>query len=1832
MHQIKRKSFRSIATAFIALAAITTSSAQAEAALLGPSSNYLVKITPATQAAVESAIKSAGGTINARYQYAFNGFVIKLPDMLIPFLKKIPNVLTVEKDMPVVLNAIQQNQTPTPSWGIDRIDQREVVSTATGYQGTYGYRSAGTGATIYIGDTGIYPHDDLAGRISSVGYSGIADGYGTVDCNGHGTHVATTAAGTKYGIAKNATVVPVRILSCAGSGTYATVIAGLDWILSPLNTNPKTAAVLNLSIGGSASSIITDAVVKLTNAGITVVAAAGNDNINACQSSPASAPTAITVGATGINDAKAYYSNWGSCVDIHAPGSGITGGWIGAASAERTISGTSMATPHVTGAAAVFLGLNPGASVAQVTEAITGQATLNAVTGLPDGTVNKLLYVSPTDGGPAIIPPAILIQNLSDITQQSVTATVEINPGNAPTTASFQVSKDQSFATGVTTINLTPTPLNGGDVISLPVTVESLTASSTYYFRANASNESGPFTTPVGSFKTLAPPVTPPLPVATNPTAVTGYSARLTGTVNPNNGTTNVTFVYGTDPDFLTNTQSVAASTAVVSGGSPVNVGLDISFLNGATTYYYKVVAGNSAASVQSNVISFTTPAIVGIAPSVTTIRPTNGLDSPATTVTGQVNPMGQTTTVRFVFGPEASLTVGQRVITLSQQYTGMDTVTVSADMTGLTPGYRFYYRFEASNAAGITKPTPLTNAVNPIMPIIRTTTASNVTATGMTFNTSLNAGASNIRVYFIYGTTPNLDTQTVSVQGTPFAFTNALNNISSVAVTGLSPATRYYYRVMIYAYTGPLASQGNKLFGPIMTMETLFPPRDPQTISFTLPTSRFYGGAATPLVATSSAGLPITFTSLTPAVCQINTSDAGSTLSYVSPISSANSSTCSVSASQGGSYTIQPAPTVTRTIVWNKEATTITGTWAPSTVVNETPLDFVVKSSSQPSLAESLAGTTPLTVTSLTPNVCQVGTVSYEGTSTSHTRAIIKSMWNGTCQIRATFAGASYWLSTNSTISGTVSGMTTPAVGANAFQSISFNTPSNRAFGTSNPLVATATSKLPVTFTSLTPATCSVVVNSDGSVVAQSASNLTGDANTCQIRASQAGDDRWAAAVSVTRSFTWTRVAQTITLTSPTSRFYGGPRTVISASSTSGLPVTIRTNTPTICSVTTVDSVTTVGYVDSMTAGTTAACGLMASQAGDGTYAPASTVVKQMLFMKEYTRITSTWSGPVTAQGATLSLAVSSASQPLLGENLFGSKALVVTSLTPKVCKVGAVSTFETQTVQGKLVVSSLWNGVCSLSVQYAGNSYWLPLTTTVSVAVSGMTTPSDGANAAQMIVFSTPMNRDFTGPAPLSAVSTSKLPVFFTSTTPAVCTVVVGSNGASVAQPAAGLQGDLNTCSIQATQSGDTSWAAATPVVRSFKFTRIAQTISFTLPSSRFYGGPSTRLTATASSGLPVDFRSLTPNYCGVAVVDSQTVLTLTSTLPAAITVTCTIAATQAGDSTYLPSSSFTRNIALVKEATTTRATWSASPTVAGSTVSLKVVSTSQPLLNEALAGTTPLTVVSKTPTVCTVSDVTYQGTSTAHTSALVKAIWNGTCSLQVSFAGNSYWLQSTALINVGITGVLTPQPGANAAQYISFTTPPNRELGFSYPVTNVSASSKLPVTLVSTTPQNCTVTQGSNGVWSVSAVAGVTGVNIPCSIQASQPGVDTVWAAAPAVTRTFYWNKAAMAIRMYNPTSTRTGVGPFGLIASYAYYWGVNNVGIGGSLPATVSVTTSTPTVCQVVGVVPTVIGTGTYAQANIKGLANGTCTTTWSNPGNESRNAAAMTYSFTVTGIK
>lgn len=1715
MSALKRKSFRSVATAFIALSAMLGTSAHAEAALLGPSSDYIVQITPEARAVVEAAIKKSGGTVSSKFQYAFDGFVVKLPDMLLPILKKIPNVLTIEKDQPVTGLAIQQNQTPTPSWGIDRTDQREPISTASGYQGSYGYRSAGAGSTIYIGDTGIYPHEDLAGRISSVGFSGIADGNGTVDCNGHGTHVATTAAGTKYGIAKSAKVVPVRILNCAGSGSYATVIAGLDWILSPLNTNAKTQSVLNLSIGGGASSSINDAILRLTNAGITVVAAAGNDNVDACTKSPASAPSAITVGATTIGDAKAYFSNWGKCVDIHAPGSSITGGWYGSASATNTISGTSMATPHVTGAAAVFLGLNPGASIAQVADALGSQSTKGAVTGLPADTLNNLLYVSPTDGGPAIIPPAVQISTVTGITHLQAQANVEINPNNAPTTARIEYARDAAFTSIIKSINLTPTPLDGGAVISLPVIFDGLAPNSSYYFRATADNESGSFTTPIGTFKSLAPPVSAPTVVATAPTMITGWSAHLNGTVNANNGTTTISFVYGTDPDFLTNTQTGLASQQTASGNTTQVVGLDISFLQASTQYFVKVIGSNSAASVQSNVFTFTTAAVSGVVPSVETIRPTMGLDTPATTVTGRINPNGQTTSVRLVWDVNASMVVAPKSVTLPILYTGVEIVNVSAQMTGLTPGYRYYYRFEATNAAGVTKPVPLTNVGNPLMPVVVNTSGGNQTQTSVDLRSTINAGASNTRISFIWGTSPTLESGTSTINGTPFAVTNGSNTLITAPLTGLTPNTTYYFRTKILAYTGPLLDKGGVMYGPIVSIQTLMPARTAQTISFTLPVSRAFIGEPTPLTATASSGLPVTYSTTTPTICQIVSNESGTVLTAATPISPVAGAACVVTASQTGNETFAPAIGVGRTINFLKEA-----------------------------------------------------------------------------------------------------------------QSITFATPINKQTGELNPLSITTSSGRVPTIISTTPTTCSVVTLESGGFAAKATSTVTGDGVKCTIQASLSGDDRYATASAQVRSFTWTRKPQVITFIAPTSRFYGGAPTVLAATSTSGLPVLITSTTTSVCKVEKSESVTVVNYVTPIALTSSSTCIVNASQAGDDMWSPATSVMRLMTYMKESTVIRASFAAPITTDGTELSAQVYSASQPALNESNAGTTTLAFTSRTPNVCTVVDPIYVGTTTSHSKVTVKAMWNGTCQIQVAFVGNGYWLGSATVIASTITGITTPQPGADASQSIAFNSLGSYPFGTSVPLTVSATSTLPVTVVSTTPLTCSVAKNASGQYVVTSVEGLAGDTNTCALQASQAGDSRWAPASNQVRSFRWTRLAQSITFTMPSSRYYGGAPTKLVATSTSGLPVTFATTTPAVCQIDTVDSASVLTYVSPIATASYSYCYVVASQKGDGKYQAASSLSRSILWQKESTLIKATWSSAPTIAGSTVDFNVTSAVQPSLNEALAGSAPLLVTSRTPNICLVDSPTYVGVSTTHTRVTVKALWNGTCSLSVSFAGNSYWLPVTSSVSSPISGMVTPQPGANVSQYISISIPTTLEIGST---TNIfpSATSKLPVTVTSLTPQVCVVAPNTTG-YALSTATGVIGNGNICTLQATQAGNEG-WAPALLFTRSLTVNKAAIALRVLRTASYLTPTLPAQMVVGTAHISGPINRGLN-SIGNFLTVVTSTPAVCSISPTSPYATNVGVYTQVTVKSVANGTCSITWSFAETDTQKAATLTQNLAVTGVK
>ena len=274
--------------------------------------------------------------------------------------------ITAVADTPV--KAIAE-QTPVPSWGLDRIDASTEL-----LNNSYKYVSTGSGSIIYVIDTGVYSgHSDLSGRVVA-GYTAVADGNGTEDCNGHGTHVAGTAAGTKYGVAKTARVVAVRVLDCAGSGYTSSVVAGINWAVA---SHPGGPGVINLSLGGGANSALDDAVAKATAAGLVVVAAAGNSGADACNFSPARATSALTIGATEKTDAQASYSNFGACVDMYAPGSGITSAWIAGSTATRTISGTSMAAPHVAGLAARLQQAQPGISVSGISSTLTATKTGN---------------------------------------------------------------------------------------------------------------------------------------------------------------------------------------------------------------------------------------------------------------------------------------------------------------------------------------------------------------------------------------------------------------------------------------------------------------------------------------------------------------------------------------------------------------------------------------------------------------------------------------------------------------------------------------------------------------------------------------------------------------------------------------------------------------------------------------------------------------------------------------------------------------------------------------------------------------------------------------------------------------------------------------------------------------------------------------------------------------------------------------------------------------------------------------------------------------------------------------------------------------------------------------------------------------------------------------------------------------------------------------------------------------------------------------------------------------------------------------------------------------
>lgn len=381
-------------------------------------SNYKKRVVDEITLEVKS---RTGAYVMRKYHNVISGMVMKLNNTEVQELLMDSRIAYVEQDQLVSINALQNNAT----WGLDRIDQPSLPLNSN-----YSYANDGTGVRAYIVDTGMdVSHSNFQGR-TSAGADFVNDGNGTDDCNGHGTHVAGTIGSATYGVAKNVTVIPVRVLDCAGSGSVSGVVGGIDWV----GANAIKPAVANMSLGGGASAAIDTAVKNAIAKGITFVVAAGNDNSDACVGSPNSVPEAITVGSSTNADIRSSFSNWGSCVDVFAPGSNITSTWPGGGT--NTISGTSMASPHVAGAVALYLQGNPSATPGQVSQAIIANAVTGKLTSL-QGSPNRLLQIAvstvvpppPPPSGSDVLENGVSQDALSAVRGDEIVYTFEVSAG-----------------------------------------------------------------------------------------------------------------------------------------------------------------------------------------------------------------------------------------------------------------------------------------------------------------------------------------------------------------------------------------------------------------------------------------------------------------------------------------------------------------------------------------------------------------------------------------------------------------------------------------------------------------------------------------------------------------------------------------------------------------------------------------------------------------------------------------------------------------------------------------------------------------------------------------------------------------------------------------------------------------------------------------------------------------------------------------------------------------------------------------------------------------------------------------------------------------------------------------------------------------------------------------------------------------------------------------------------------------------------------------------------------------------------------------------------------
>ena len=575
------------------------------AALLNKSSNaryvpdeYIVVLNDnVTDVDLEADIigKNAGSKAKKVFKKAMKGFSIKLSADGLAITKKNPKVKYIEQDQIATNSAIQDGA----AWGLDRIDQQSLP-----LNNSYSYNTNGSTVDAYIFDTGIrLDHEEFGGR-AIFGFDAYPNGTTVMDGNGHGTHVAGTIGGKTYGVAKGINLIAVRVLDDNGSGYYSDIIAGLDWATQHHTTKP---AVGNLSLGGGASFALDEAVRRAIADGIIICVAAGNSNADAITSSPARVSEAITVGATTSADGRAAYSNYGTVVDVFAPGSLIISAWKSAPNGYNTISGTSMATPHVAGIAALYMEASKIYGPIDVQAGIKANASTNLLSGIPEGTPNVLVINNFTQiPTPVKILPSVptLSSPINAASAQQLNVTLNWNQSSNATSYNLEVSTTSGFSTIANTLNT---------ITANTTTLTGLLPGTTYYWRVKANNADGSsdwsaswsFTTDIAM---------PTLSLPTNGLSNATIAPTLNWSAISNASSYDVE--VSTDGTF---SKLIAAKSTITTNTT------NLTGLTAGTTYYWRVKAnGTSISSNWSATWSFTTaiiaPLLVGPANNTSSI------------------------------------------------------------------------------------------------------------------------------------------------------------------------------------------------------------------------------------------------------------------------------------------------------------------------------------------------------------------------------------------------------------------------------------------------------------------------------------------------------------------------------------------------------------------------------------------------------------------------------------------------------------------------------------------------------------------------------------------------------------------------------------------------------------------------------------------------------------------------------------------------------------------------------------------------------------------------------------------------------------------------------------------------------------------------------------------------------------------------------------------------------------------------------------------------------------------------------------------------------------